>query len=398
MINIYKKTEKSLNNTSGIIEIQNINELERPFLLCISAQENYDKSIYGIIRQGAQAARVYTTQEKAAGFKIDQFPIDFLGFRFIKDNNYNNSSEEIVDRFILPFLIRNNNISDIKKQATKMNFMTYCNGTTTYELIEKRLEEKLKGMSFQEEDINDVISNMSLISIGSMTDTSNLKSQNINFIDVNDTEISTEETLEYKKILTENNRKSIYGTLNNSILYIYEGNGIHDLKEYFKDENIVKPAICSITSLYITQSLQNEKTKNIIKSNKEEIFNILKTYSDETKKPSDLLNKLDINLNYENSPKYTKEEAKLKYEFDISCRALEEAKNQLEREKRNSRLKEEQINSIIDSIKQYSSDTAFYQILVSSGMWQEPPNRNIFEEKSDKEIRDEYNQQKGIKL
>ena len=102
MLNIYKRVEKSLDNLSGIVEIQRVEELERPFLLCLSAQDNYDKSIYGIIKKGAQAARVYTSEEAAAGFKIDNMPADFLGLRFRSDNVYTNNYEEIVNKLIYP--------------------------------------------------------------------------------------------------------------------------------------------------------------------------------------------------------------------------------------------------------------------------------------------------------
>ena len=50
------------------------------------------------------------------------------------------------------------------------------------------------------------------------------------------------------------------------------------------------------------------------------------------------------------------------------------------------------LNLIIEGIKQYSSDTSFYQILVSAKMWQSPAGRDVFQEKSDKLIRQEFNQ------
>ena len=36
-----------------------------------------------------------------------------------------------------------------------------------------------------------------------------------------------------------------------NILYIYEGSGNHELKEYFKDDKIVKPAISSVISFHL---------------------------------------------------------------------------------------------------------------------------------------------------
>lgn len=105
MLTIYKKVEKSLDNLSGIIQINNINELNKPFLLCLFAQNNHDKSIYGIIREVAAAARVYTSKDPDARFKIDDFPVDFLGLRYQKDNKNKENYEEIVDDFLYPFLI-----------------------------------------------------------------------------------------------------------------------------------------------------------------------------------------------------------------------------------------------------------------------------------------------------
>ena len=74
MLQVYKKVEKSLDNPYGAISIQNLEELNKPFLLCLSAHDSNPKSIFGIIKEGARAARVNTTDEMAARFKIDELP------------------------------------------------------------------------------------------------------------------------------------------------------------------------------------------------------------------------------------------------------------------------------------------------------------------------------------
>ena len=51
MLSIYKKVEKSMDNLYGIVSINNVQEIDRPFLLCLSAQDNYDKSVFGIVRE-----------------------------------------------------------------------------------------------------------------------------------------------------------------------------------------------------------------------------------------------------------------------------------------------------------------------------------------------------------
>ena len=115
-----------MDNTSGFQVVLDIDMLERPFLLCISAKNNHSKSIYGIMREGAQAARLQTTQGPAARFILSEFPIDILGIRFEKDNDYQQSYTELADTFLYPFLIRKGmNLDALKRQARKMNIFTY---------------------------------------------------------------------------------------------------------------------------------------------------------------------------------------------------------------------------------------------------------------------------------
>ena len=48
MFKIYKKCEKSVDNPYGILEISNINEITKPFLLCIAPRINEYNSTFGI--------------------------------------------------------------------------------------------------------------------------------------------------------------------------------------------------------------------------------------------------------------------------------------------------------------------------------------------------------------
>ena len=54
MIEIYKKCEKSIDNKYGIEKIDNLDELRKPFLMCLSSTED-DNSVFGLIKEGARA-------------------------------------------------------------------------------------------------------------------------------------------------------------------------------------------------------------------------------------------------------------------------------------------------------------------------------------------------------
>lgn len=396
MLEVYKKVEKSLNNLYGVELIQKIEELNQPFLLCLSAQDNNPKSVFGIIKEGARAARVNTKDEMAAGFKINEFPVAFLGLKFQKDESYNKNYEEIVDSLLYPYLVgdKKKTVEEMKRLARRINFMTYCDGTFTYANIEKRLREKLQNDGYLESDIDEILSQISLVAIGTMVDTHNLKATTASFIDVNDSEIYTENTNEYRRMLYEKQLRSLYGSLGNSnnVLYVFEGSGNHSLKEYFLDNNLVKPAISGVLTSFLQNSIENERTDSLKKISSVDALEPLSMYGDETKSPLSLLRALDESLSYDGATKYSLEEARIRSELDASYAEIQETRRQLEMAESARKRKEDALNLVVKGIRQYSSDTTFYQVLVSAKMWQAPSGRDVFEEQSDKEIRQAYNQ------
>ena len=344
-----------------------------------------DRSIYGIIREGAQGARVYTTQEEAAGYKIDEMPVQFLGLRFKKDEVYQDKSLELVDKMLYPFLTRNGmDVDVLAKQARLMNFMTYCDGTFTFRDIETYLEEKLKRDGLGEEDINRILSQVSLVAIGTMVETSDLKGTTFTFVDVEDVEISTQKTERYQRVLEEQQRRGIYGRngSHENGLYFYQGNGNHDLREYFSDENLVKPALCFVISRLLQSSMNHEPISL------EVLMEGLKPYTDESKSVSELMSLLDSSISYDHVSKYTKGEVGIRRELDQAYTDLAKTIQLLEFSEREKKDKTEKISKMTDGIKKYSSDMTFYQIMCSAHMWQAPIGVDPFRELSDRQIRE----------
>ena len=325
MISVYKKIEKTQENFYGTVEITDNKLLNRPFLLSLSAQDNYDESIFGMIRTGAQAARVYTTMEASAGFKIDEMPVDFLGLRFVSDDNYKNNYDEIVDSFLYPFLTRNGtNFEEIKKQAVKVNFMTYCDGIFTYAGIEKRVKEKLQELAMEDEQTREILRSFSLVALGTDFPTNNLCGGTVTFVDAEDRTIRTNKIEKIKEILQNNQMRIVYGPLknNNNLLVVFNGSGFHTVKEYLSDESIAKPAVCAITSLFLEYSINGMVPSN------EEIIKTLKTYTSENESTKSLLDKLDANLSYNSTSRYTTMEIDLRRKLDAfykqECEILKE--------------------------------------------------------------------------
>lgn len=384
MISIYRKKEKSRDNLLGIEEIKEISELEKPFLLCLSAQDLIDNSVYGIIKIGAEAARVNTSEEMAAGFKIDDFPVDFLGLSYKGEES--KKVEEILDNLIIPYLFigDDKSVEFLEKRARNINFMTFCDGAITYVELEKLIVEKLVKMGYSKENVKSIISQISLTAIGTSVDTSKLDATTVKIVDVNDDEIETEESIFAKQRMDTERVKSVYGLeeKSNNVSYYYDGSGEHVLKEYLKDGVFVKPVLCSAVSYFLLRSIEKFRISS------DAIIKQFELYGNDSIDPRNLIDYLDTSLSYKGAPRYSVNESKLRKELDESYKELYKTRRELNSEAKHGKEYEKKVRDLVETIKEYSSDTTFNQIMSKLGLWNIKGDYSDLP--SDKEIRALY--------
>ncbi len=317
MYKIYKKCEKSVDNEYGIKEIKSVDEVNNPFLFCIASKDD-DSSTFGIIKEGARAARIRTTDELAGGFKLDEIKVDFLGYKYDNDGNFKN----IVDDFIYPLLSSERELSKMIKAARRMNFFVYCNAAEVYVQIEKRLKERLLTDGLSENDIKRILSQISLVCIATEIDVSNVYATTAIFKDANDKDVYDYISKVGEKRMNYNNRMSTLGNLRtdgNGVAYVFYGDGEHNLKSYFNDNNIVKSSLCATVSRLVENSLKNEKSKDFIPISSKTLIPIILRYNAEFENNDILLNRLDNSLDYEASRYSENEHYELK-EFEESLK------------------------------------------------------------------------------
>ena len=283
-LTIYRKCEKSLDNLYGIEEIKTIEDYDRPFLMCISPQDKLDKSVFGIIKEGAQAARVRTTEEYAGGYKIDEIPFDFLGLRYEYKDIKDKKHTALLKEFIYPFLKKGN---DIKEQAKKINFFTYCNGTSLYVQLEKELKTMLYNDGYSNSDIEEIISNISLVSIASDIDLTNISATSVSFKDVNDTEVKDRLSNDLSNQMIDLNRNTIIHRINdNSDDSVLES--LFNLWEYINNEYCIPLQVASqlkIPAYTVDKMWQEYKKSGIICSQeKDEILEMISYIKESIKK------------------------------------------------------------------------------------------------------------------
>jgi len=399
MLKIFKKCEKSLDNLYGVQEIEDLDSYDKPFLLCISSQDVFDKSVFGLIKEGARAARVRTSDELAGGFKIDEMPFDFLGVKYeyknIKDEKYSS----LLDDFIYPFLKKG---KDIKKQARKINFFTYCNATNVYVRLEQGLREKLLKDGYTEGQVREIISQISVVSLASEIDVSKVQATCISFKDVNDREVFDKVSKFCSKKMERLTRNSVVDRLgNSSLVYAFYGSGDHTLKGYFNEVCTAKPSLCACVSALVENSIQNSRTDELIPIDVSMLLKKLVRFNGEFEDNDELLSRIDESIDYGSTSKYSKNEHELLTKLDKSYKKLAGTKKFLEDEKRQRQTEVEELKRdkevLMNGIRKTCSDVAYAQIVYKNKLWQ--PSREpveLYGMKTDREIREEYEKMMGI--
>ena len=385
MITIYNKVDKSMENTSGFQVIPDVSVLERPFLLCISTKNNLSKSIYGMIREGAQAARVLTTQGVAAGFMLDPFPIDFLGFRFEQDQDYQQAYVELANKFLYPYLTKNGTtVEDLKKQARKMNILTYCDGANTYKGAEDRLEVLLERDGLSDDEIHEVLSQVSLVAMESLIETAEIHATSVSFVDVNDSRMECQKVISYRELLDQEDRRVLFSPLGNSngVLYIYKGSGVHRIKHFFLDnDNIAKPALCAVVSMLLECSIDGEEVDRTM------IMNRLNEYTNEEVPASELLDRLDEELSYNGAPRYNEEGARIKRELDSAYKILRKTNEMFINTLEEKQGQDIRLRNVVRGLYEFSSDVTFQQVLTYARMWYVKEGNELLSIPSDRQVR-----------
>lgn len=389
MITIYNKIERSMVNTSGIQVISDIEYLKRPFLLCLSGKNNLSKSIYGVMEYGARAARILTGKEEAARFQLNEFPVDILGFRFVKDQKFDKASNELADQFLYPYLLlKGKDFDSVRKQARKINILAYGDAGYTYQDCEKRLEYLLQE-DFSEGAINEILSQICLVVLQSEVQTGELYATSVAFRDINDLKLENSNTSNYKEVLEAQGMSSMYSPLgkSHSIFYIYQGSGVHGIHEFFDDSSLAKPMVSAVTTLFLENSLVNYLDKNYHPITISDVMDRLDEYTNPDLTVDELLDRLDQSLSYQNAPRYTEEMADLRLELDAIYRLVRRTNNKFIRMLEQKKGLETRLQSVIHGMDHFSSSVTFEQILTSANMWQPREGKNILNIPSDKEIR-----------
>lgn len=380
MLKLYEKIARTEENLLGIQELEKETPIigKEPCLLCISAQSMHPKSVFGIIREGMQAARIRTSQENGPGYDIKNFPSHFLGLSFQQDEEYKNQGVELAETYFLPILQKAGKkveVQEAKNKLRNINILTYCDGTKTYIEAEKALKERMKQLGYSNEEEEDILSQISVIAIATMQDTSKISASCTAFIDVNDTEIWTPMIVSLKESLEKDKKKISQEAIskNSSICY-FNGPGHHSLKEYLKDTSLAKVPICTVVASSLNNSIynQNAYTKIPYSQNKSFYHMTLNYYNSEGFTPEEAIELFDQSLEYETAKKITPEMMETLNMFDRICKTTVKLKKENETLRERVESSQEKNQKLISTIEEIVPQDIYYEILVKGTGFQMP--------------------------
>lgn len=336
-LELYKKVKKTEENPYGIELCQDNSFLKKPTLLCISAQNMMPKSVFGIASEGMKVARLRTSESYGAGYSIDEFPANFIA---IKNPNGQDGINELVDKYICSLVIENGHKLDInqaKKNIRNLNIMTYCNGSTTYELIEERLVRRMQEVNYREEEIREILNECAFIAIctsnpyqlsnekqGKKLEIKDTYATTFQFLDITDLEIEdetyperlsnltskriTDTNKSYEEILEIVKRDNPFphrvDTKGNKSFYYYIGNGEHNLKEYTNDKSLIGATISSVVTYCLQNSIKNLQSEELIPLEISKMTNSVNELIERKKQGESiesLFSSIDNNLDYPNA-------------------------------------------------------------------------------------------------
>ena len=362
MVTVYKKVEKNTKFLTGTDNYQNGLDNDKPFLFCIGQdnQNNFD-----LLQKSLIISRVYSANDNGALFKLDDMPISFISCALNDMSDY----DELVNKYFYPFLTaKGNDINSIKAQAHKMNFLSFsAYGQTNYSAIETRLKNIFKSKGFSDTDILGIFSQCSLVSLGAPVKNSTNLATSIYFIDVNDVSC-TDNNPYLKNTLKSSNLNNVCGTLGKNYLYLYNGDGNNSLDNYVNINNSSFSRLCSAVTYFLENSI--DKSKPLVSEGLSSIIPGFDTGCDYN------IESLDKNISYAGANKYNEESIILRKELDAVCNQLinQQAKNV-----------DQNINLVLQEIKERSTDTVYYQILAKLGVITNP-DPTLMSKKTDRQI------------
>ncbi len=399
MFELYKKVDKSIQYPNGAKFILRTRSPfgSSPCLLCISAQDQDDKSIYGFAKAGASMARIRVKGNDGARIPLNEIPVSILSIKS-KGGIEEDNIIDFVGTYIRPFLLEKKGLAKSKEEVMKIarniNILSNCDGTQRALGIIDEIKQTLNRLNFDSSETNEILSQISLLSFQTEVNLENCPASVIDFHNVNDNEAPVNsKNISDDMISSLNNSKNGESVekIENRIEVLIDGEDSHYINDYLENGEAMPIIVHTIVSSVLENSIENQNEDQAFNPlSIEELFKKAKTVLeriDKGENKEDLLEELDSSL------KYGGQITRLSDRELMMTSILEQyvdAYVSIEEDLRNNTRKKIELQDMIKKIlltsKEVCTEETYYRIWESSGWQLSQEQKEIIENsKTDKE-------------
>lgn len=278
---LYEKVPKSEEYPNGIKRIEpDTNPFESgPCLISLVALAGNVSHANGALNRGLEALRLQTSKNVNTGISMEDIDCRVFSLLYDEPNEVGTTKHfeptpegdfEFAEKYILPLITKDGqkiDTSEAMKKLRNINFLTYCNATRIPYRMEQYLKEKMGELSYSDEEIANILSQVCVIGYGTETKVKNLKegitfdSTNISVIDCNDQEVGDcYNPRGFKDALAE--RKIIYFKKEN--VCFVNASGIHSTDSYIMKDPHLSSLIASFVTSAVENSIVNSKSDTFV--------------------------------------------------------------------------------------------------------------------------------------
>ena len=382
MWELYKKVQKTIENPRGARKIEdNENPFIEPSMLCISAQNTRAKSVFGITKTAMRMGRIRVSGDDGAKINMSTVPVNFLS---IKQSNGRHSEieadKEFVQKYFKPLIESDGKKIDIKlakKNLRNINIMGYCNGLERVNSYIELLRNEAIELGYTSEEIDELISQIAVISISTVIDINQNKATCFDVFDLNDEEhqganpnnITVEAV---QSTIDSDIKEHMHVNSPTKATYTFLGDGVHDLKKYLNNGKALPVIISRVTANCLENSIQNRNSKELVPLNMDVMLygcdKIMENACNGIE-PSVQMKELDNNIQYEGAKRYTDSELKLIQENEEILHMYMSTKEDLRSVSVRLDNTQDKMDNILETAKEICSERNYLELLSKSG-WQ----------------------------
>lgn len=274
MVHIYEKVCKTADNIYGIIERNEPDIFKNePCIITIMAVTIFLRDINGAMRQVAELINpdidsCYDPERRIFGLGFGEY-YEETG-RFSRCKGMEDELKDFVEKYFLPLFIQDNHrihYLEAMKNFQNINFVTYCDGTKTFNIIEDLLKQEMKKVGYSDNEMSLILSQICLGAISGNVlrrDGISTSALAVTFGDLSD------ENFGYSFGMTRDKRKAVFnqpghqGFINqdSSIAFARCGNDNHSFKRHMTGDNILSPMIKCFLDTSLNNALLNKDSSS----------------------------------------------------------------------------------------------------------------------------------------